>query len=130
MGTHWQAATCDEDIDLESGEYVPVSHFWNLTLRNTTLASGIRLPLLRILIKGTNFSTNSFMQFYCFPMYLTEPLGQLDDFSARGSLPFHSFCGFDQNGSFLLIPCYRFRFYAILDSILRENFSVCLPLER
>ena len=96
----------------------------------TTLASGIRLPLLRILIKGTNFSTNSFRQFYCFPMYLTEPLGQLDDFSARGSLPFHSFCGFDQNGSFLLIPCYRFRFYAILDSILRENFSVCLPLER
>ena len=57
----------------------------------TVLASGIWLPLLRISFRGTNFSANSFMQFFSFPMFLTEPLGQLDGFSSRGSLSFHSF---------------------------------------
>ena len=29
---HWQTATRDEDIDLESGEYVPVGHIWKFDL--------------------------------------------------------------------------------------------------
>ena len=32
LGTHWLAATRDEDIDLESGEYVPVGHIWKFDL--------------------------------------------------------------------------------------------------
>ena len=28
LGIHWQTATRDEDIDLESGVYVPVGHVW------------------------------------------------------------------------------------------------------
>ena len=32
LGTQWQAATRDEEIDLESGEYVPVGHFWKFDL--------------------------------------------------------------------------------------------------
>ena len=44
MGTHWQAATCDEDIDLESGEYVPVSHFWKFDLEEYELRNfGVKL---------------------------------------------------------------------------------------
>ena len=37
LGTHWQAATCDEDIDLESGEYVPVGHYWKFDLEEYEL---------------------------------------------------------------------------------------------
>ena len=32
MGTHWQTAAHDEDIHLESGEYVPVVHIWKFDL--------------------------------------------------------------------------------------------------
>ena len=31
-GFHWQAATRNEDIDLEFGEYVPVGHIWKFDL--------------------------------------------------------------------------------------------------
>ena len=34
---HWQAATRDEDIDLESGEYVPVGHIWKFDLEEYEL---------------------------------------------------------------------------------------------
>ena len=31
-GTHWQVTTHDGDIELESGEYVPVGHVWRFDL--------------------------------------------------------------------------------------------------
>ena len=31
-GTHWQTTARAEDIDLESGEYVPVGHIWKFDL--------------------------------------------------------------------------------------------------
>ena len=34
-GTHWQTTARDEDIDLESGEYVPVGHIWNFDLEKS-----------------------------------------------------------------------------------------------
>ena len=34
-GTHWQKTARDEDIDLESGEYVPVGHIWKFDLERS-----------------------------------------------------------------------------------------------
>ena len=34
-GTHWQTTARDEDIDLESGEYVPVGPFWKFDLEKS-----------------------------------------------------------------------------------------------
>ena len=33
--THWQTTARDEDIDLESGEYVPVGHIWKFDLEKS-----------------------------------------------------------------------------------------------
>ena len=37
LGIHWQTATRDDDIDLESGEYVPVGHIWKFDLEEYKL---------------------------------------------------------------------------------------------
>ena len=51
MRTHWQLATPDEGIDLESGEYVPVGHIWKFVLEEYELRNfGMKLnfPKIRI----------------------------------------------------------------------------------
>ena len=42
--THWQKTARDEDIDLESGEYVPVGHIWKFDLERSkkTLDFGVK----------------------------------------------------------------------------------------
>ena len=59
LGTHWQAATRDEDIDLESGEYVPVGHIWKVDLEEHKLRNFGRKLIFQIFEWSLSCSTFS-----------------------------------------------------------------------
>ena len=55
-GTHWQKTARDEDIDLESGEYVPVGHIWKFDLEKSRKHSILEWNLIFQIKERVEFS--------------------------------------------------------------------------